>query len=365
MKTLKRKMIFFGMMVASLSLVACNGSNGGSKSGDNNKSSGQAQSSERAPDSIPEEPVEEGPVFDDEDNTNWPSYTVTFDYQGNGTNATQNVKYKGKLTKPADPTAPAGKKFYGWMNRADGGRIWNFNRKQLNTVMGEMTLVPCFIDADKDPQVFEAEYTPDILGPDETGMDGATYSGGQKGKGLIGRDWDYELSASHKVGAEDSDGEYLPGAFVHFLYVTGDTLTWELESSAAASNVTLFARFAAEYAGTPEDYGKGTKYSFTDQMFTVKVNNQAINYGTIAMRNVPPVGGFLPFSDYMLSATVNLVAGKNTIQMKVDNEVTIFSTAHATAPMVDCIKLVSSSTLTWPGECLTNMDNQSKKEFKT
>ena len=172
MKTLKRKMFFLGMMVASLSLVACGGNNQSQNGG---KSSSYAPAStSKEPDSIPEEPAEEGPVFDNEDNTEWPSYTVTFDYQGNGENATQTVKYKGKLTKPADPTAPSGKKFYGWMNAADGGRIWNFNRKQLNTVMGEMTLVPCFIDADKDPQIFEAEYTPDIMGPDETGMDGAT-----------------------------------------------------------------------------------------------------------------------------------------------------------------------------------------------
>ena len=346
-------MFFLGMMVASLSLVACGSKGTPASSG---AQSGGNESSERAPDSIPEEEYEEGPVFDDEDDSAWPSYTVTFDYQGNGTNTTQTVKYKGKLTKPTDPTAPTGKKFYGWMNSSDGGRIWNFNKKQLNAVMGEMTLVPCFIDADKEPQTFEAEYTPDILGPDETGMDGATYSGGQKGTGLIGTDWEYELSASHKVGAENKDGEYLPGGFVHFLYVQGDTLTWELQSSAAAQNVTLFARFAAEYAGTQEDYGKGSKYYFTDDMFTVKVNNEKISYGTITMRNVPAVGKFLPFSDYMISASVNLVAGKNTIQMKVDNEVTIFSTCHATAPMVDCIRLVSSSTLTWPDERLSNMD---------
>ena len=357
MKNLKRRMFFLGMMIASLSLAACggNGNNGGQTSG-GQKSSASQSSSERGPDSIPEEPYEDGAPFEDEDNSTWPSFTVTFDYQGNGTNATQNVKYKGKLQKPADPTAPAGKKFYGWMNSADGGRIWNFNRRMLNAVMGDMTLVPFFIDADKEPQVFEAEYTPDILGEDGTGMDGATYSGGQKGKGLIGRDWDYELSASHKVGAEDIKGNYLPGAFVHFLYVQGDTLTWKLNSSAAASNVVLFMRLGAEYGTYKEDHGKGNKYSFTDEMFTVKVNDAAVKYGTIELRNVPDVGDFLPFSDYMISATVDLVAGENTIQMKVDNNVTIFSTAAATAPMVDAIKLVSSSTLTWPDECLENMD---------
>ena len=352
MKTMKKRLFFLGMMVASLALVACGGNNNPS----NSKSGAPKSSSEKQPDSIPAEPFEEGPAFEDEDDSAWPSYTVTFDYQGNGTNATQNVKYKGKLTKPADPTAPAGKKFYGWMNAADGGRIWNFNRKLLNAVMGDMTLVPCFVDADKEAQVFEAEYVPDIMGEDGTGMDGATYSGGAKGGGLLYRDWDYELSASHKVGAVGSDGDYLPGAFVHFLYVEGDTLTWELESSAAASNVMLFMRLGAEYATYNEDYGKGRKYSFNDEMFTVKVNDEAIKYGEITMRNVPEVGKFLPLCDYMISANVNLKEGKNVIQMKVDNNIIIFSTAAGTAPTVDCIKLYSSSTLTWPEECLDNMD---------
>ena len=351
MKSMKKNALLVGAMVAVMALAGCNNNTPTSTNGTTTSSRGP---STKLPDSIPAEVFEEGLPFDEEVGENWPSYTVTFDYQGNGTNATQTVKYKHKLEKPADPTAPAGKKFYGWMNAADGGRIWNFNRKMLNAVMGDMTLVPCFVDADKEAQVFEAEYTPDILGEDGTGMDGATYSGGQKGLGLIGPDWDYQYGASHKVGAETPDGDYLPGAFVHFLYVEGDTLTWELESSAAASNVQLFIRLGAEYK---EDFGKGNKYNFTDEMFTVKVNDNAIKYGTIEMRNVPDVGDFLPFSDYMISANVNLVAGKNVIQMKVDNDVTIFSTAHATAPMVDAIKLFSSSELTWPGECLDNMEN--------
>ena len=351
---MKKKALLMGVMVAAMTLAGCGNNTPASTS---SRPASTSTSKVLPPDVLPEEPFEEGGPFEEEVGENWPSYTVTFDYQGNGTNAEQTVKYKGKLTKPADPTAPAGKKFYGWMNTADGGRIWNFNRRMLNAVMGNMTLVPCFVDADKEAQTFEAEYTPDILGPDETGMDGATYSGGQKGLGLIGRDWDYELSASHKLGALNADGdEYLPGAFVHFLYVQGDTLTWELESSAAASNVQLFMRLGAEYATYKEDFGKGNKYSFTDEMFTVKVNDNAIKYGTIEMRNVPDVGGFLPFSDYMISANVDLVAGKNVIQMKVDNDITIFSTAHATAPMVDAIRLFSSSELTWPEERLDNME---------
>ena len=353
MKNLKRKMFFFGMMVASLSLVACGGNNQKSSSSRSSRAS-----SSLAPDSIPEEPFEEGNPFDEEPGADWPSYTVTFDYQGNGTNTTQNVQYKGKLTKPEDPTAPAGKKFYGWMNAADGGRIWNFNRKMLNAVMGDMTLVPCFIDANKALQTFEAEYCPDIMGEDGTGMWGATYSGGNRGKGLIGRDWDYELSASHKVLTLNADGdEYLPVAFVHFLYVRGNTLTWKLNASAADTNVTLFARFGAEYGRKDEDHGKGRQYSFTDEMFTIKVNDDRVEYGTITIRNAPSTdGAFLPFSDYMVSATVNLKEGENVIQMKVDNNITIYSSAGATAPTVDAIRLVTSSELTWPDEDVTNLE---------
>ena len=352
MKTLKNKMLFLSVVVASLALAACGSTNTSSSV----KPSTSRPASSKQPDSIPEEVFEEGPAFEDEDNSTWPTHTVTFDYQGNGTNSTVSVKHKDKLTKPTDPTAPAGKKFYGWMNANDGGRIWNFNRRLLNAVMGDMTLVPCFVDADKEAQVFEAEYVPDIMGEDGTGMDGATYSGGQKGTGLIGPDYEYTIGASHKVGAVDSNGDYLVGAFVHFLYVNGDTLTWELNSSADASNVTLFARFGAEYATYTQEYGKGRMYSINDETFTVKVNDEAVKYGTITFNNVPEVGDFLPFTDFLMSATLSLKEGKNVIQMKVDNNIKIFSTAAATAPMVDCIKLYSSSTLTWPGECLDNME---------
>ena len=352
---MKKKALLMGVMVAAMTLTGCGNNTPASTT---SRPASTSTSKTLPPDVLPEEPFEEGTPFGEELLDSWPTYTVTFDYQGNGTNATQNVKYKGKLTKPADPTAPAGKKFYGWMNANDGGRIWNFNRKMLNAVMGDMTLVPCFIDADKKLQTFEAEYTPDIMGEDGTGMWGATYSGGNRGKGLIGKDWDYELSASHKLGALNADGdEYLPGAFVHFLYVQGNTLTWKLNASAADTNVTLFARLGAEYGSTGEEYGLGRRYSFTDEMFTIKVNDEAVRYGTITIRNAPSTdGAFLPFSDYMVSTTVNLKAGENVIQMKVDNNITIYSSAGATAPTVDAIRLVTSSDLTWPEEDLSNME---------
>ena len=126
MKSMKKNALLVGAMVAVMALAGCNNNTPASTNGTTTSSHGP---STKLPDSIPAEVFEEGLPFDEEVGENWPSYTVTFDYQGNGTNATQTVKYKHKLEKPADPTAPAGKKFYGWMNAADGGRIWNFKRK--------------------------------------------------------------------------------------------------------------------------------------------------------------------------------------------------------------------------------------------
>ena len=62
------------------------------------------------------------------------------------------------------------------------------------------------------------------------------------------------------------------------------------------------------------------------------------------------------FKDFFVSDTVSLVAGKNTIQMKVDNTVTLNGTIASSAPVVDCIKLYSESTITWPGAMPSNLN---------
>ena len=343
MKKLNKKLFFLGALVASLALVGCN-NNGGA-------SSVAGSSKAEKVDSIPEE-VDEPDLPDD---PTLPMHEVTFNYGEGQTPVKVQVRHQRKVARPEnDPVAPAGKKFYGWMKENDGGRIWNFKKKDLNAVMEDMTLVPLFVD-DIAEQTFEAEYCPDIMGEDGTGMDGATYSGGAKGKQLVGTDPNYEISASHKVGAKNAKGKFLPGGYVHFMYAKGDTLTWKLNSDKAASNVTLFMRLSAEYAKPDPETGE-KKYSIDSTIFPIKVNGQSLDYGTITFRNVPDVGGFLTFQDFFVSATISLNAGENTIQMLVDNDINLFSTIAATAPCVDAIRVYSSSTLTWPDETLSNMD---------
>ena len=363
-KMKKSKFALLTLSLTALALTACGGNGDGKKS----KKGGYVEGSYQA--------------------AELPKYDV----QINGGDKVKVEAYQ-PLTKPADPTAPAGKKFLGWKNNKNGGQIWDFDNETLNKVMQDVELVPCFVDANLNAQVLEAEVCPDLTkfnGVRGSKMPGSTYSGGQTGKGLVLTDFDDKYDSTSIAnfdyydtddGAIDLDDpnasiyyfeEDIPnplpegktiddypvkerktkqvthGSFIHYMYVENDTLTWEVESSAAATNVQLFARFSGEY-GHDRLVGDNTEvlFSFTDEMFTVKVNDADVKYGEITIHNVISKS-FIPFQDFELSATVSLKAGSNKIQMKVANSETIFGTVGATAPCVDSIKLYSSSTITWP-----------------
>lgn len=267
---------------------------------------------------------------------------------------------------PATPTAPAGKVFYGWMNSKNGGQIWDFEAADLNLVLEDLELKPLFVDASLAVQAFEAELCPAITEDrGGQGMDGATYSGGAKGQQLINRALDGQFKASGAFFQEDDgtvryatandDQSMVFGGYVHFMYAKGDTLTWKLNSDKAASNVTMFSRLGAEYA-KPDPLTGEKKYSFTDEEFQIKVNGEAIKYNKITMHNVPEVGDFLTFQDFFMGANFSLKAGENTIEMVVNNDINLFSTIAAVAPCVDCIKLLSDSTITWPEAKLANFE---------
>ena len=267
---------------------------------------------------------------------------------------------------PATPTAPAGKVFYGWMNSKNGGQIWDFEAADLNLVLEDLELKPLFVDASLAVQAFEAELCPAITEDrGGQGMDGATYSGGAKGQQLINRALDGQFKASGAFFQEDDgtvryateadDQSMVFGGYVHFMYAKGDTLTWKLNSDKAASNVTMFSRLGAEYA-KPDPLTGEKKYTFTDEEFQIKVNGEAIKYNKITMHNVPEVGDFLTFQDFFMGANFSLKAGENTIEMVVNNDINLFSTIAAVAPCVDCIKLLSDSTITWPEAKLANFE---------
>ena len=260
------------------------------------------------------------------------------------------------LVKPANPTAPAGQKFYGWMNVENGGQIWDFDNEHLNKVMSDVTLKPLFVPDGMTPQVFEAEECPDFTFEDwgPKGMPGATYSGGQNGLGLIGKDFIVDGKTTYGTSGYYPYGTSFVAGFAHFLYCKGDTLTWELESDVAAENVTMFMRLSAEY-GIGDPLTDEVTSWVDEDTFPVTVNGTKLQYGKVTLHNIIPMD-FIPFQDYFVSASISLQAGKNIIQMKVDNKVTLNGTIASSAPVVDCIKLYSSSTISWPGAMPGNLN---------
>ena len=401
---MKKKVLILGLLLGAMCLSGCNGGGNGGNAGGNSQGGGEGGASSQETTKGPwtvkfdtnggNEIVEHKglvtdpgtPTRSDEKGTykfigwrydgaawSFKSSKVTSDmtltaswvekyavnYQnadGSASGTTTYVDSGSSISKPADPTAPSGQQFYGWMNVLNGGQIWNYDNEHLNKVMTDVTLKPLFVPEGMSPQVFEAEECPDFTldswGP--KGMPGATYSGGQNGLGLVGKDFiingetKYGTSGSYTVGTSQVAG------FAHFLYCKGDTLTWELESDAAATNVTLFMRLSAGYGIADPLTDEVT--SWVDQdTFPITVNGTKLEYGKVTLHNIIPMD-FIPFQDYFVSATVSLVAGKNTIQMKVDNTVTLNGTIASSAPVVDCIKLYSTSNITWPGAMPSNLN---------
>ena len=353
------------MIIGTLALTACGG---GNSKESKSKKSGVVTSEES-------------------ENIVLPDYSVKI----NGT--TTSVKAGSPLEAPANPTAPAGKKFLGWKNVKNGGQIWDFEDEILNKVMEDVELEPCFVDANQEAQLLEAELCPEV-----PTLAGNTYSGANYGKGLVLTDFndeynvttiktpfDYYETDEGLLELDDPTADLfyfekdipnpLPegktlddypiktrktftpvhGAFIHYNYIENNTLTWEIESSEAATNVQLFARFSGEYGheSTVENVPE-TLFTFTDTMFPITVNEVPLQYGAITIHNVISKS-FIPFQDFEISATVSLNKGTNKIQMKVANSVTIFGSVTSTAPCIDSVKLYSPTTITWNKYLATNI----------
>ena len=260
--------------------------------------------------------------------------TVTFNLNYTGAPAATTVEVeKGKtVAEPTDPTRN-GKAFTGWAIAKNSTQIYDFTYP----VKKDMTLYATWGETGASKikgYTFEAEYCPCIT--DGQGMQGSTYSGGTSGQGLIQEDLDKNADASNNF-------------WVHFLYMRGNTLTFDINSDKAVTNATIYMRLSAEYHGP---------MIISPDMYTVKLNNSAIEYETVIFPNVPGQGEpALPFNDFLLGTNLSLNAGPNKIEMITNNDIWLYGTAMSTAPMVDCLKFYvpSDTSLTWPNAKLSNI----------
>ena len=138
------------------------------------------------------------------------------------------------------------------------------------------------------------------------------------------------------------------GYFVHFMYVKyeperdyGSRIEFNFDA-AAAGTISLIMRVSAEYGHEDEDI------TVNKDEWKAKLNGTQLDYETLVFKDVPIQGlGNKAFEDKTLSVNVDVQAGANKLEFITDNQKLLHGTAQATAPMLDCLKIKSSTELTW------------------
>ena len=255
--------------------------------------------------------------------------TFNLNYSGAAEAEKQTVTRGEKATKPATDPTRDGYKFLGWTTDESGYSPYDFD----TSVTKNIELYAAWEvngETETNRYVFEAEYTPSAIE-----FDGATYSGGATGKACIGYDYDGDLVASN-------------GYYVHFMYVKyeperdyGSRIEFNF-NAAAAGTVSILMRVSAEYGQ------EGVDITVNKDEWKAKLNDTQLDYETLTFKDVPIQGaGYKAFEDKVLSLNVAVKEGANKLEFITDNQKLLFGTAQATAPMLDCLKIKSSTTLTW------------------
>jgi uncharacterized repeat protein (TIGR02543 family) len=369
MKKIAKTLLFSGLLLFTTGLAACGGGEGNKGTTVTFRLNYKKNASEdvflevpvkkgQCVDEPEEEPTREGYIFngwhEDQDKdsefdfeepiqksikiyAHWLArLNCTFDlnYSGAPTANKVEVIQNQSVARPQDPTRD-GYQFIGWTTNKDA-RTTSDEFEYFDFTypfQKNMTLYAQW-GATGSAKVyrFEAEYCEDIT--KGMGMGGATYSGGQRGKGLIQKDPEGVAEASN-------------GYWVHFLYVNGNNLKFKINSD-AAGNAKIDMRLSAEYKDAFSINSDGSNGA---SKYTIKVNNVAVDYGTIAFTDISskqdPVYGWMKFANYPLAANLPLVQGENVVEMITDNEDILYGTAAATAPMIDCLQFETSCNLSW------------------
>ena len=255
------------------------------------------------------------------DDGNTVKVSFEYNYGTAGTFYSTRIKKGRRVSQPATPVRE-GYAFVGWYKDKECTRSFSFT-----SVVSENISV--FAGWLKE-SVFEAEYT------DVSGILGRGYSGEFGGTDIILRD-DKSLGASN-------------GFYVSYLYSQNIRLVFEIYSDEDTDGAIIELSLSAEQADvtlSPENY-------------TVEVNGNPLSYGEIKFEKVTEAPGkILPFRRVRIASGVKLKKGANVIKLITSNSVPMTSadgealgTMYATAPIVDCLYVLSSANVTWrEGKC--------------
>lgn len=165
-------------------------------------------------------------------------------------------------------------------------------------------------------------------------VEGEGWSGGESGIGMIVKDWE----------DDDKDWKTVSGYYVTYLYVENTALTFEIESDKDVEDAKLVISLSTEGA----DYSTDGTLTLTPDIYTVELNGKAIKYKPIVFYDIPDSAGEVyEFKKYTVATELSLNKGMNTVKLISSNDKSMGGTTRATAPMVDCIQITTSATLTW------------------
>jgi uncharacterized repeat protein (TIGR02543 family) len=264
-------------------------------------------------------------------------YTVTYDlnYTGAPDSSTESVKKGDSASASTTPTRD-GYTFEGWYTDAACTTPYKDGEITADTTLYANWTEAVSAGTGYETYKFEAECV------DLSEFSGNGYSGSASMTGAILGDYDDDANASG-------------GYYISYLYLYDDstTLTFVINSSKEVTDATLILRLSAEFADP---------LTFTDEEWQVVVNGESIKYGSITIRGgkTDVSSSYVkPFKDKTITTSLHLKEGENIIQLKTTNNNALGGTMFATAPMVDCMKIVTDAELTWtPHVYKTPMENR-------
>lgn len=272
-------------------------------------------------------------------------HTITFNenYGEQPTTTTANVPDGESLSRPTNPTrANVTEKghqaqnfqFKGWYKDKEGNEPFDFS----SAVTADLTLYAGWTGQ----YIFEAEHVSFI--DETTGMpiQGMGASGGSEGANMV------DSPAPGTEGINASNGYYVTYLFAPML-----ALTFNIQSDRAVNDAKLTFRISAEsvpFALSPTETDGVTDDGTTISNYTITCNAEPIDYPLIEISDVTgheATGGKRPFSDHVLTTSLNLKKGQNKFKFISSNSHGMGGTMAATAPVIDCIKIDTKAELSW------------------
>lgn len=235
------------------------------------------------------------------------AYTVTLNYNYSGA-PESGTYYAEKGAVSSGPASPEreGYAFNGWYTDAACTATFSFARP----INSDTTIYAGW----KQQFILEAEYV------DFTGKKGSGYSGTASSTDMIGWDRDGSLGASN-------------GYYVSYLYDPRQTLTFNFTSDSAVTDADITIRISAEF------YDQ----TFSSANYSVVLNGSALPWEAVTVKGTQNPA----FIDVVIGKQLALKEGANSIELVTNNNTAIGGTMKASAPLVDCVKIATSATLTW------------------